>query len=131
VAATAGSAALGLVAGLSTDPPARVLVGLAGVLLLGLAALGWRQRPRLSIVTGRPPRLIVRGLFGPVEYRPDEITRARVVRFRRLGRQVPNLEIDVERDGTERLLIFGRWDLGTPPEDVFDALAVHGLVPEP
>ena len=39
------------------------------------------------------------------------------------------LEIDVRTaDGTERLLIFGRWDLGTNPEDVFDALTVHRLV---
>ena len=30
---------------------------------------------------------------------------------------------------TEKLLIFGRWDLGTSPEDVLDVLAVHGLVP--
>ncbi len=40
------------------------------------------------------------------------------------------LEIDaVDPDGTERLLIFGRWDLGVDPVVVFDALAVHGLVP--
>ncbi|SLI35928.1 Uncharacterised protein [Mycobacteroides abscessus subsp. abscessus] len=37
------------------------------------------------------------------------------------------LEIDVRHHDGERLLIFGRWDLGTNPEDVFDALVVHRL----
>ncbi|NUP28311.1 MAG: PH domain-containing protein, partial [Nocardia sp.] len=41
---------------------------------------------------------------------------------RRLGRKSPMLEIDVDHLGTERLLIFGRWDLGTSPEDVYDTL---------
>jgi hypothetical protein len=26
-------------------------------------------------------------------------------------------------------VIFGRWDLGTHPQDVLDVLTVHGLVP--
>lgn len=40
------------------------------------------------------------------------------------------LEIDaVDPDGAERLLIFGRWDLGVDPVVVFDALSVHRLVP--
>lgn len=39
--------------------------------------------------------------------------------YRRLGRKMPMLEIDVERDGSDRLLIFGRWDLGANPEFVY------------
>jgi hypothetical protein len=130
VAAVVGGLALGLAAVLSADGPSRLLIGLAAVLLLGMAGLGLRQRPRLSIVPGTAPRLVVRGLSGAVEYRPEQIARARVVRFQRLGRPVPNLEIDVDRDGVDRLLIFGRWDLGTHPDEVFDALEAYGLVPE-
>ncbi|WP_024801368.1 PH domain-containing protein [Nocardia sp. BMG51109] len=115
---------------LTGDAPSRLLVGLAALLLLGLTALGLRQRPRLTIVPGADPALIVRGLFGPVEYPREKILRARVVGFRRLGRKVPNLELDVDHRGDERLLIFGRWDLGTHPQDVLDAMIEQGLVRE-
>ncbi|MBB5913756.1 hypothetical protein BJY24_002623 [Nocardia transvalensis] len=125
-----GGVALVVAAVFAGDAPSRLLVGIAAVLLLGLTALGLRQRPRLSIVPGAAPVLVVRGLFGPVEYSRDRILRARVVGFRRLGRKVPNLEIDVEHDGNDRLLIFGRWDLGTHPQDVLDAMIAQGLVRE-
>ncbi|QIS16982.1 PH domain-containing protein [Nocardia terpenica] len=128
-AAAVGGVALAGAAVLATDAPSRLLVGLAALALLGLAGLGLRQRPRLTIVPGARPRLVVRGLLGPAEYAPEQILRARVVGFRRLGRRVPNLELDVDHDGHERLLIFGRWDLGTHPEDVLDALIAHGLAP--
>ncbi|MFI5778449.1 PH domain-containing protein [Nocardia sp. NPDC051570] len=129
-AAVVGGIALAGAAALAADGPSRLLVGLAAAMLLGLAVLGLRQRPRLTIVPGDRPRLIVRGLFGPAEYPAERILRARVVDFRRLGRRVPNLELDVEQHGDERLLIFGRWDLGTHPEDVLDAMRAHGLVPD-
>ncbi|MGV9674410.1 PH domain-containing protein [Nocardia sp. NPDC003482] len=128
-AAGVGGVALIVAAVLASDGPSRLLIGLAAVLLLGLTALGLRQRPRLRIVPGDPPLLIVRGLTGPAEYPPQRILRARVVGFRRLGRKVPNLELDVDQHGDERLLIFGRWDLGAHPEDVLDAMRAHGLVP--
>jgi hypothetical protein len=35
---------------------------------------------------------------------------------------MPMLELDVQHDGTERLLIFGRWDLGANPELVYHDL---------
>lgn len=127
VAAGVGGVALAVAAALAGDAPSRLLVGLAAVLLLALAALGLRQRPRLTIVPGERPELIVRGLLGATHYPPERILRARVVRFRRLGRSVPNLELDTDHNGEERLLIFGRWDLGTHPQDVLDALIAHGL----
>lgn len=111
----------------AADAPSRLLVGLAAAGLLGLAALGYRQRPRLTVVPGAQPRLVVRTLTGPTEYRPDQIIRARIVSYRRLGRKVPMLEIDVRHGDDERLLIFGRWDLGASPEDVFEALVVHRI----
>ncbi len=119
VAVTVGGVALAVAAVFSTDAPSRLLVGLAAVGLLALAGLGFRQRPRLSVRSGAQPRLVVRTLTGPDEYTPEQIIRARVVGYRRLGRKTPMLELDVERDGAERLLIFGRWDLGVNPEIVY------------
>ncbi|MFI9507605.1 PH domain-containing protein [Nocardia sp. NPDC052566] len=127
IAVTVGGVVLAGAAILSGDPAARLLIALAAAGLLGLAVLGVRQRPRLAVQPGPEPRLVVRNLFGPTTYTSDQIIRARVVGYRRLGRKMPMLEIDVDHDGTERLLIFGRWDLGTHPEDVFDALVTTGL----
>ncbi|MGQ4598877.1 PH domain-containing protein [Nocardia sp. R6R-6] len=127
VAVTLGGVALAVTAVFSTDAPSRLLVGLAAVGLLALAGLGFRQRPRLSVRSGAPPRLVVRTLTGADGYTPDQIIRARVVGYRRLGRKMPMLELDVERDGAQRLLIFGRWDLGVNPEVVYHDLvqALH------
>ncbi|MGK8521339.1 PH domain-containing protein [Nocardia asteroides] len=119
VAVTVGGIALAVAAVVTTEAASRLLVGLAAVGLLALAGLGFRQRPRLSAVSGARPRLVVRTLTGPDEYGPEQIIRARVVSYRRLGRKTPMLELDVERDGVERLLIFGRWDLGANPEIVY------------
>ncbi|WP_327111252.1 PH domain-containing protein [Nocardia sp. NBC_01730] len=119
VAVTVGGVILAGAAILGTDAASRLLVGLAAVGLLALAGLGFRQRPRLSVLPGAEPRLVVRTLTGPDEYSPDQILRARVVSYRRLGRKVPMLELDVEHAGAERLLIFGRWDLGANPEFVY------------
>jgi hypothetical protein len=127
VAVTIGGVVLTGAAVLAKDGPSRLLIGLAAVGLLALAGLGFRQRPRLSIASGPEPRLVVRTLTGPTEYRRDQILRARVVGYRRLGRKNPMLEIDVEHNGDERLLIFGRWDLGTSPDEVFETLVAHGL----
>ncbi|MDR7167722.1 hypothetical protein J2W56_001441 [Nocardia kruczakiae] len=128
-AVTLGGVALAVAAAFASDAPSRLLIGLAAALLLCLAGLGFRQRPRLTVIPGKPARLVIRGLLGPVGYGPDQILRARVVGFRRLGRSIPNLELDVDHKGEERLVIFGRWDLGTHPQDVLDVMSVHGLVP--
>ncbi|MBH0778896.1 PH domain-containing protein [Nocardia bovistercoris] len=127
-AVAAGAVILAGAAVLSNDNAGRLLIGLAALGLLALAVLGFRQRPRVSILPGADPRLVVRNLTGPTEYAPEQIVRARIVGYRRLGRKMPMLEIDVrEAGGAEHLLIFGRWDLGTHPEDVFDALLANGL----
>ncbi|MFC9356307.1 PH domain-containing protein [Rhodococcus sp. NPDC057014] len=129
IALAVGGLALG-VAGLSVsiEPAGRVLVCVAALGLLLTAASALRQRPRLA-VDKEGGGIVVNRLTGRHGYARAQIDRARLVRYPRLGRRVPMLEIDVRtEDGTERLLIFGRWDLGTNPEDVFDALAVHRLV---
>ncbi|MFI9537974.1 PH domain-containing protein [Nocardia fusca] len=130
IAAAGGGVVLAVAAVLTTELPGKFMLGVAALVLLGLAALGMRQRPRLSVVPGENPRLVLRTLTGVTEYSRDQILRARVVGYRRLGRKSPMLEIDVNHLGSERLLIFGRWDLGTSPEDVYDAvrteLRLHG-----
>jgi hypothetical protein len=47
----------------------------------------------------------------------------RITEFRRLARKVRLLELDTV-DG--RLTVFSRWDLGTDPVDVLDALTAAG-----
>ncbi|MBF6192044.1 PH domain-containing protein [Nocardia beijingensis] len=128
VAVAVGGVALAVAAVVSTEAASRLLVGLAAAGLLALAALGFRQRPRLSVAPGARPRMVVRTLTGPDEYTPEQIIRARVVSYRRLGRKMPMLELDVQRDGADRLLIFGRWDLGANPELVYrDVVAAMRL----
>lgn len=122
IAVTGGGIVLAVAAILANEPASRLLVGLAAAGLLVLAGLGFRQRPRLTVIPGAAPRMVVRTLLGADEYTREQIIRARVVGYRRLGRKMPMLEIDVDQDGTERLLIFGRWDLGTRPDDVYDTL---------
>ena len=119
------------VAGLAipTEPAGRLLVMLAALGLFVIAGLAVRQRPRLAVLDGAAG-IESQRLSGRRVFRRDQIERIRVVKYPRLGRRVPMLEIDVRDDGdVERLLIFGRWDLGTSPLTVFDALSVHGLVP--
>ncbi|MBL1073256.1 PH domain-containing protein [Nocardia sp. 2] len=120
-----GGVVLAAAAVLANDAPARLLIGLAAFGLLCLAGLGLRQRPRLSVEPGDPAYLVVRGVAGPQRYSSKQITRARVVNYRRLGRRMPMLEIDVQHEGDEKLLIFGRWDLGASPDDVLDSLRAH------
>jgi hypothetical protein len=120
--------ALGVVLGvgaatLVTDTPGRLLVGIAAAGLLAFAALSWRARPKLAIA-GRD--LVHRGWFGVRQLTSDEITLIRITEFRRIGRKVRLLEIDTTDD---RLLVLSRWDLGTDPLHVLDALTEAGFAP--
>ncbi|MEV6656720.1 PH domain-containing protein [Nocardia fluminea] len=127
LAVTGGGILLVVTAFLAQDGPSRLLIGVAAFAVLAMSALGIRQRPRLTMVPGRAPRLVVGTLTGPKDYPLDRIDRIRMVSYRRIGRKTAMLEIDVRHDDTERLLIFGRWDLGTNPHDVYDALVVNGF----
>ncbi|WP_430334947.1 PH domain-containing protein [Rhodococcus sp. ACT016] len=133
VAALAAGAVVMIAAALllGLDAPGRFLAAIAAIALSVLAGLGARQRPKLAIVQrGGVPAIAATRVRGRRVYARDAIARIRIVRYPRMGRRVPMLEIDaLDPDGTERLLIFGRWDLGTDPMVVFDALSVHGLVP--
>jgi Bacterial PH domain len=106
---------------LITDPPGRVLVGIAAFGLIVFASLSWRARPKLAI---KNDALVTRGLLGETALRHTDIELIRITEFRRIGRKTRLLEIDTTDD---RLLVFTRWDLGTDPLHVLDALTAAGF----
>ena len=108
---------------LVTDLPGRILVGLAGIGLVAFAQMSWQARPKLAI---GDEALIYRGWWRERRIERADITLIRITEFRRLGRKVRLLEIDTE-DG--RLLVLSRWDLGTDPVKVLDALTDAGFAP--
>ena len=105
---------------LITDPPGRILVGIAAAGLLVFASVSWRARPKLAI---SDDGLVIRGWTRSNLLRRGDIKIIRITEFRRLARKVRLLEIDTT-DG--RLLVFTRWDLGTDPLNVLDALTAAG-----
>lgn len=105
---------------LVTDLPGRLLVGLAGVGLFVFAGVSWRARPKLAIT---PEGLLVRGWWRTQLLRQPDLKTLRLTEFRRIGRKVALLEIETAGD---RLLILSRWDLGTDPLEVLDALTAAG-----
>jgi hypothetical protein len=105
---------------LVTDPAGRILTGIAAAGLILFAGVSWHARPRLAIT---PSGLLVRGWFRTQLLQRADIKVIRIAEFRRIGRKVRLLEIDGVDD---RLLILSRWDLGTEPLDVLDALTAAG-----
>ncbi len=105
---------------LVTDPPGRLLIGIAAAGLILFAAASWRARPKLAI-TG--DGLQIRGWLRTQLLQRSDIKIIRITEFRRIGRKMRLLEIDAV-DG--RLLIFSRWDLGADPLDALDALTAAG-----
>ena len=82
-----------------------------------------RARPKLAIT---PAGLVVRGWFSTQTYTQADLKSVRITEFRRLTRKVRLLELDTVDD---RLLVFTRWDVGTDPINVLDALTDAGLIP--
>jgi hypothetical protein len=105
---------------LVTDPPGRLLVGIAAVGLVVFAGFSFRARPRLAITDSG---LAIRGWLRTTILPKSAIRLIRITEFRRLARKVRLLEIDTVDD---RLMVFSRWDLGTDPIDVLDALTEAG-----
>ena len=103
-----------------TDPPGRLLAGISAVGLILFASATWRARPKLAITTDG---LQVRGWWRTQLLRRTDIKIIRITEFPRMGRKMRLLEIDTV-DG--RLLIFTRWELGTDPLGVLDALTAAG-----
>lgn len=106
---------------LVTDAPGRVLLIIAAAGLLVFATLSWRARPKLAISDGR---LFIRGPFRTTRLAKEHIKLIRITEFRRIARKVRLLEIETVDD---RLFVLTRWDLGTDPLAVLDALTAAGL----
>jgi Bacterial PH domain len=103
-----------------TDPPGRILVSIAAAGLVVFAILSWRARPKLAISDGG---LLIRGPLRTQRLGRPDIKLIRITEFRRLARKVRLLEIDTVDD---RLFVLTRWDLGTDPLEVLDALTAAG-----
>lgn len=103
-----------------TDVPGRVMTGIAAAGLVLFAALTWRARPKLAIT---PDGLALRGWFRTQVMQTSDIKSIRISEFRRYGRAVRLLEIETV-DGA--MVMLSRWDLGTNPLDVLDALTAAG-----
>jgi hypothetical protein len=122
--ATVGLAAWALAAG---DPPGRLLVGIAALVLAVATAIGAFARPRLRADdTG----LVLRGVTGTRRWSWERVDAVRVVRMRRLGVPAAYLEVEARDDAGDttdggRLLVMGRLELGTDPVEVADALQEH------
>lgn len=102
----------------SDDPPGRVLLGTVALVLAFAGLFGTMARPRLS---ADADGVTVRGLTGSRRYAWAEVN-VRLVRTRRLGRDVATVELDAEAAEAPGLIVLGWLDLGTDPEDVVDAL---------
>jgi hypothetical protein len=104
------------------DPAGRLLIGVTALALLAGAGYATRARPRLA---AGPDGLWIGGLLGRTAYPWAAVHRLEVVHTRRLGRDVPSLELEtVGPDGDdERLHVFSRLELGADPVEVADTLA--------
>jgi hypothetical protein len=103
-----------------TDAPGRLLAGIAAVGLLAFASMSWRARPKLAITA---EGLVIRGWFRTQVLTRADLAGVRITEFRRIARKVRLLELDTDDD---QLLVFTRWDLGTDPLNVLDALTDAG-----
>lgn len=105
---------------LVTDPPGRVMAVIAALGLILFAGASWRARPKLAITEDG---LAIRGWFRTQLLGSPDIKIIRISQFRRYARTVRLLEIETV-DGA--LFVLSRWDLGTDPIDVLDALTAAG-----
>ena len=105
---------------LATDGASTLVAGLAGLGLLVFASFSWRARPKLALT---PDGLAVRGWWRTRLLTRGALARVRITDFQRIGRTHRLLEIETVDDD---LVILSRWDLGTDPRAVFDALSAAG-----
>ena len=105
---------------LVTDPPGRILTGIAATGLILFAGITWRARPKLAIA---PAGLVLRGWFRTQVLQRSDIKIIRITEFRRHARNVRLLEVETGDGG---LVILSRWDLGANPLEVLDALTAAG-----
>ncbi|WHU46941.1 PH domain-containing protein [Gordonia sp. L191] len=117
----------------ASDAVGSVIIGVAGLMLLGFGAYASLIRPRLELSAG--PRLTIRRIGGAVTLAPADVERVRLLTMRRIGRRSGQLEIDYLPAGADRgtereesmLVVFSRWDLGADLLDVVEALDRAGF----
>jgi hypothetical protein len=100
------------------DPPGRVLLGTVALVLALGGLFGLVVRPRL---TADPDGVTLRGLTRARRWTWAEVN-VRLVRTRRFGREVATLELDADNAEVPALVVLGRLELGTDPEDVVEVL---------
>lgn len=102
------------------DPVGRMLAVAAVALLGSLALVATVARPRLAADSDG---IRVGRLRGPLRWPWRDVHRIEVLRTRRLGRVSSVLELEArDPDGTERLFVLTRLDLGADPHQVVQAL---------
>ncbi|RPA64714.1 PH domain-containing protein [Gordonia oryzae] len=114
----------------ASDAVGSVIIGVAGLMLLGFGAYASLIRPRLELSAG--PQLTIRRIGGAVTLTPADVERVRLLTMRRIGRRSGQLEIDYIPAGTESseesmLVVFSRWDLGADLLEVSEALHHAGF----
>lgn len=118
VLAFALAVAAALWASFTDDPPGRVLLGTVALVSALAGLFGVLARPRLA---ADHEGVTVRGLTGRRSWTWAEVN-VRLVRTRRLGRDVATVELDADNAEEPALVVLGRLDVGTDPQDVVDAL---------
>lgn len=106
----------------TSEPSGRLFTGVTALVLALIALAATRARPRLAASN---LGIEVRGIVRVGHYTWSQITDVRLVHTRRLARDMPSLEVDVQVGGEERLLIFGQLDLVADPRDVADTLGLY------
>jgi hypothetical protein len=102
----------------SDDPPGWVLLGTVALVLAYVGLFAAVVRPRL---TADQEGVTVRRLTRASRWSWAEVN-VRLVRTRRLGREVATLELDADNAEVPELVVLGRLELGADPADVVDAL---------
>ncbi len=111
------AAGAGAWAFLTDDARGQVLLAVAAIVLVAAGLFGTIARPRLA---ANEDGITVRSLTGRRHWSWADVT-VRLVRTRRLGRDMQTVELDAEAD----LVVLGWLDLGADPVDVIEAL--HAL----
>ena len=125
VPVVAGVLAVGAVVWALTagQPEDRIVAGAAAVLLfiVGLAAARFTERLRAD-----ERGLRIRTLRGVRSYTWPELTDVRATGRSRPGRRRGGASVDIDL-ADDTLMVFGRWELGSDPVEVTEALRARWL----
>lgn len=105
-----------------TDPAAMLFIGIAAIGLIVTGTISLVRRPRLALLDG--PTLVVKTIRGRRTLTMADVDHISVLHTRRIVGRSRQMIIDLSDD---RLLVFGRWDLGEDPTAVVERLQVAGF----